>query len=95
MKVRLALAVEEVSRDGEQASSPLESQRRNIRPITRDCSAALFPVCEEPSSLRIFFRSLLMSVLERSVMVAAICCTLDAMVWWCSAVGRQAGLESR
>lgn len=51
----------------------------NVRANTRDCRAALFPVCESPSSFRIFFRSLLISVLERSVMVAARCCRLDAM----------------
>jgi hypothetical protein len=52
---------------------------RDIRPTTRACSAALFPVCAVPSSLQIFLRSLLMSVRERSVMVAAICCKLEAM----------------
>lgn len=40
---------------------------------------ALFPVCESPSSFKIFLRSLLISVLERSVMVAAKCCRLEAM----------------
>ena len=51
----------------------------DVRDITRACRAALFPVCESPSSFRILFRSLLMSVLERSVMLAARCCRLDAM----------------
>jgi hypothetical protein len=56
----------------------------HIRPTTRACSAALFPVCDVPSSLQIFLRSLLMSVLERSVMVAAICCRLDEAMAGCS-----------
>ena len=55
------------------------TERPHVRESTRACRAALFPVCESPSSFRIFFRSLLMSVLERSVMVAARCCRLDAM----------------
>jgi hypothetical protein len=50
----------------------------HVRWITRACKAALFPVCASPSSFRIFFRSLLMSVRERSVMVAAMCCRLAA-----------------
>lgn len=50
----------------------------HVRWTTRACNAALFPVCESPSSFRIFFRSLLMSVRERSVMVAARCCRLAA-----------------
>ena len=55
-------------------------KREHLRPTTRACSAALFPVCDVPSSLQIFLRSLLMSVLERSVMPAAMCCRLEAMV---------------
>jgi hypothetical protein len=55
------------------------AQSRHIRPTTRACSAALLPVCAVPSSLQIFLRSLLISVRERSVMVAAICCKLEAM----------------
>jgi hypothetical protein len=54
-------------------------KREDVRPTTLACSAALFPVCDVPSSLQIFLRSLLMSVRERSVMPAAICCKLDAM----------------
>ena len=50
-----------------------------IQSSTRACSAALFPVCGLPSSLRIFFRSLLMSLLERSVTVAALSCRGVAM----------------
>jgi hypothetical protein len=38
--------------------------RVGVRPMTRDCRSALLPVCAVPSSLQIFFRSLLMSVLE-------------------------------
>ena len=51
-------------------------KQEHIRPTTRACSAALFPVCATPSSLQIFLRSLLMRVRERSVMVAASCCRL-------------------
>jgi hypothetical protein len=54
-------------------------KREDVRPTTLACSAALFPVCDVPSSLQIFLRSLLISVRERSVMPAAICCKLDAM----------------
>lgn len=50
----------------------------HVRSITRACSPALFPVCASPSSFKIFFRSLLMRVRERSVMVAAMCCRLAA-----------------
>jgi len=55
-------------------------KREHSRPTTRACSAALFPVCDVPSSLQIFLRSLLMRVLERSVMPAAMCCRLEVMV---------------
>lgn len=61
------------------AIEDLPRRRAHVRANTRDCRAALFPVCESPSSFRIFFRSLLISVLERSVMVAAKCCRLEAM----------------
>lgn len=62
----------------------------DVRAWTRPCSAALFPLCDWPSSLQIRLRSLLMSVLERSIMLAAVCCRLDAIVdgscrsnYWC------------
>jgi hypothetical protein len=65
--------------------------RVGVRPMTRDCRSALLPVCAVPSSLQIFFRSLLMSVLERSVMVAAICCRLEAMVCNCGYLAEGGG----
>ena len=51
--------------------------------MTRACSAALLPVCEVPSSFKIFFKSLLISVLERSVIVAAMRCRLDDSMLCC------------
>lgn len=52
----------------------------DIRLTTLVCRAALFPVWATPSSLQILFRSLLMSVLERSAMLVAMDCRLVAML---------------
>lgn len=61
--------------------SRVNKQHEDIRPMTRACRAALLPVCDEPSSFRILFKSLFMRAFERSEIEAAMCCRLDAMVW--------------
>lgn len=80
------------------------AQNMHVQSMTRAWRAALLPVWALPSSFRIFLRSLLMSLFERSVMVAAVCCSVASMLgirvrvrgqadgFWCRGRQGQAGL---